>query len=259
MPPCLPLFMTTLFISDLHLSAERPDITACFLRFMAQEARGIDALYVLGDLFEMWIGDDDESPFHQQVKQAFRALTDSGVPCYFIHGNRDFLIGRRFSEETGVTLLPEHSVIDLYGTPTLILHGDTLCTLDEGYQRYRKKVHNRFIQWLFFRLPLRYRQQIGHKMRSGSSQSNQMKSQAIMDVTPTEVLKAMNQYQVRQMIHGHTHRPDVHDILVQGQPAQRIVLGDWYDHGSVLVCTPEGCELETLDFPAELATLSTPA
>ncbi len=150
--------MTILFISDLHLSAERTDITDCFLTFMKKETKGIDALYVLGDLFEMWIGDDDDSPFHQQIKSAFKQLTDSGVPCYFIHGNRDFLVGKRFSLETGVQLLPEHTVIDLYGKPTLILHGDTLCTLDDDYQRYRKKVHNRFIQWLFFRLPLSYRQ-----------------------------------------------------------------------------------------------------
>ncbi|PSW18721.1 UDP-2,3-diacylglucosamine diphosphatase [Photobacterium sanctipauli] len=243
--------MTTLFISDLHLSADRPDITACFLRFMQQETQGIDALYVLGDLFEMWIGDDDDSPFHQQIKHAFKHVTDSGVPCYFIHGNRDFLIGKRFSRETGVTLLPEHSIVDLYGKPTLILHGDTLCTLDEGYQRYRKKVHNRFIQWLFFRLPLRYRQQIGDKMRSNSSETNQKKSQQIMDVTASEVERVMAESHVQQMIHGHTHRPDIHRIEVAGQPAERIVLGDWYDHGSVLVYRPEGYQLETRDFQSD--------
>ena len=240
--------MTTLFISDLHLSAERTDITDCFLTFMKEETTGIDALYVLGDLFEMWIGDDDDSPFHQQIKSAFRQLTDSGVPCYFIHGNRDFLVGKRFSRETGVKLLPEHSVIDLYGTPTLILHGDTLCTLDEEYQRYRKKVHNRFIQWLFFRLPLSYRQKIGNKMRSNSSMTNQEKAQDVMDVTPDEVEKIMAQYQVTAMIHGHTHRPAIHHLNVGSLLASRTVLGDWYDHGSVLVCTPDGCQLETRDF-----------
>lgn len=240
--------MTTLFISDLHLSAERHDITECFLTFMKEEARGIDALYVLGDLFEMWIGDDDDSPFHRQIKAAFRELTDAGTPCYFIHGNRDFLIGSRFSKETGVQLLPEHTVIDLYGTPTLILHGDTLCTLDYDYQRYRKKVHNRFIQWLFFRLPLSYRQKIGSKLRSNSSMTNQVKREDVMDVTPDEVEKVMAQYQVTAMIHGHTHRPAVHHLTVGKQPAVRTVLGDWYDHGSVLVCTSDGCKLETRDF-----------
>lgn len=240
--------MTILFIADLHLSAERTDITDCFLSFMQQEAERADALYVLGDLFEMWIGDDDDSPFHQQIKNAFKQLTDSGVPCFFIHGNRDFLVGVHFSQETGVQLLPQHSVIDLYGTPTLILHGDTLCTLDQAYQRYRKKVNNRLIQWLFFRLPLRYRQKIGGKIRNSSSQNNQTKSITIMDVTPDEVVRVMEERHVLSMIHGHTHRPDVHTLTVDGKTATRIVLGDWYEHGSVLVCRPEGNRLETRDF-----------
>ena len=240
--------MTTLFIADLHLSAERPDITACFLRFMAQETQHIDALYVLGDLFEMWIGDDEDSPFLQQVKQAFKTLTDTGTPCYFIHGNRDFLIGKRFSRETGIILLPEHTVVDLYGTPTLILHGDTLCIGDPAYQRYRKKVHNPIIQWLFARLPLSYRIKVGDKIRSNSGKNNKTKSQSIMDVTQEEVVRVMRDANVTQMIHGHTHRPDIHDLDIDGIPAQRIVLGDWYDHGSVLVYNAEGYQLETRNF-----------
>ncbi|MEC6833702.1 UDP-2,3-diacylglucosamine diphosphatase [Photobacterium toruni] len=240
--------MTTLFISDLHLSAERPDITACFLRFMAEETHHIDALYVLGDLFEMWIGDDEDSPFLRQVKQAFKTLTDAGTPCYFIHGNRDFLIGKRFSRQTGITLLPEHTVVDLYGTPTLILHGDTLCIEDQAYQRYRKKVHNPVIQWLFARLPLSYRVKVGDKFRSNSGKNNQTKSQSIMDVTQTEVVRVMRDANVTQMIHGHTHRPDIHDFDIDGMPAQRIVLGDWYDHGSVLIYDHDGYQLETRKF-----------
>ncbi|MCG3885911.1 UDP-2,3-diacylglucosamine diphosphatase [Photobacterium leiognathi] len=240
--------MTTLFISDLHLSASRPDMTDCFLRFMAEDTANIDALYVLGDLFEMWIGDDEESPFLQQIKQAFKTLTDSGIPCYFVHGNRDFLIGKRFSQQTGVQLLPEHSVVDLYGKPTLILHGDTLCIEDEAYQRYRKKVHNKFIQWLFFRIPLSKRIQIGEKFRNNSSKNNQMKSQSIMDVTASEVVRVMKKFHVDQMIHGHTHRPDIHSLTVDDKPATRIVLGDWYEHGSVLVVTPDGYQLETRAF-----------
>lgn len=240
--------MTTLFISDLHLSAERPDMTACFLRFMAEDTKNIDALYVLGDLFEMWIGDDEDSPFLQQIKQAFKTLTDSGIPCYFIHGNRDFLIGKRFSQQTGVQLLPEHCVVELYGKPTLILHGDTLCIEDEAYQRYRKKVHNKFIQWLFFRIPLSRRIKIGEKFRSNSSKNNQMKSQSIMDVTPSEVVRLMQEFHVDQMIHGHTHRPDIHSLTVDNKPASRIVLGDWYEHGSILVVTPDGYQLETRNF-----------
>ncbi|WP_318502244.1 UDP-2,3-diacylglucosamine diphosphatase [Photobacterium leiognathi] len=240
--------MTTLFISDLHLSASRPDMTDCFLRFMAEDTANIDALYVLGDLFEMWIGDDEESPFLQQIKQAFKTLTDSGIPCYFVHGNRDFLIGKRFSQQTGVQLLPEHSVVDLYGKPTLILHGDTLCIEDEAYQRYRKKVHNKFIQWLFFRIPLSKRIQIGEKFRNNSSKNNQMKSQSIMDVTASEVVRVMKEFHVDQMIHGHTHRPDIHSLTVDDKPATRIVLGDWYEHGSVLVVTPDSYQLETRAF-----------
>ncbi|PSV39489.1 MULTISPECIES: UDP-2,3-diacylglucosamine diphosphatase [unclassified Photobacterium] len=240
--------MTTLFISDLHLSAERPDMTACFLRFMAEDTKDIDALYVLGDLFEMWIGDDEDSPFLQQIKQAFKALTDSGIPCYFIHGNRDFLIGKRFSQQTGVQLLPEHCIVELYGKPTLILHGDTLCIEDEAYQRYRKKVHNKFIQWLFFRIPLSRRIKIGEKFRSNSSKNNQMKSQSIMDVTQSEVVRLMQAFHVDQMIHGHTHRPDIHSLTIDNKPASRIVLGDWYEHGSVLVVTPDGYQLETRNF-----------
>lgn len=240
--------MTTLFIADLHLSAERPDITACFLRFMAQETHHIDALYVLGDLFEMWIGDDEDSPFLRQVKQAFKTLTDTGTPCYFIHGNRDFLIGKRFSRETGITLLPEHTVVDLYGTPTLILHGDTLCIEDQAYQRYRKKVHNPVIQWLFARLPLSYRIKVGDKFRQNSGKNNQTKSQSIMDVTQTEVIRIMRDAKVTQMIHGHTHRPKIHNFEIDGIPAQRIVLGDWYDHGSVLVYNADGYQLETRNF-----------
>ncbi|WP_318446270.1 UDP-2,3-diacylglucosamine diphosphatase [Photobacterium leiognathi] len=240
--------MTTLFISDLHLSASRPDMTDCFLRFMAEDTANIDALYVLGDLFEMWIGDDEESPFLQQIKQAFKTLTDSGIPCYFVHGNRDFLIGKRFSQQTGIQLLPEHSVVDLYGKPTLILHGDTLCIEDEAYQRYRKKVHNKFIQWLFFRIPLSKRIQIGEKFRNNSSKNNQMKSQSIMDVTASEVVRVMKEFHVDQMIHGHTHRPDIHSLTVDEKPATRIVLGDWYEHGSVLVVTPDGYQLETRAF-----------
>ncbi|SMY32848.1 UDP-2,3-diacylglucosamine hydrolase [Photobacterium malacitanum] len=240
--------MTTLFIADLHLSAERPDITACFLRFMAQETHHIDALYVLGDLFEMWIGDDEDSPFLRQIKQAFKTLTDTGTPCYFIHGNRDFLIGKRFSRETGITLLPEHSVVDLYGTPTLILHGDTLCIEDQAYQRYRKKVHNPVIQWLFARLPLSYRIKVGDKFRQNSGKNNQTKSQSIMDVTQAEVIRVMREANVTQMIHGHTHRPNIHNFDIDGIPAQRIVLGDWYDHGSVLVYNADGYQLETRNF-----------
>ncbi|WP_062705093.1 UDP-2,3-diacylglucosamine diphosphatase [Grimontia marina] len=240
--------MTVLFISDLHLSPTHPEITQCFLRFLKEDAPKASALYVLGDLFESWIGDDDRTPLQIEVADAFKALSDTGVPIYFIHGNRDFLVGKRFARASGMTLLPEHKVIDLFGKPTLIMHGDTLCIQDEAYQRYRKKVHNPFIQWLFFRLPLSVRRRIGEKIRAGSTKSNQEKSEDIMDVDQSEVQRVMKESGVKQLIHGHTHRPDIHDIQLDTDPAQRIVLGDWYTQGSVLVCTEEGCALQTRAF-----------
>ncbi|KXF81505.1 UDP-2,3-diacylglucosamine diphosphatase [Enterovibrio coralii] len=242
--------MTVLFISDLHLSPSHPEITDCFFQFIQGEATQASALYVLGDLFESWIGDDDETPLHLSVAEAFKTLHDRGIPVYFIHGNRDFLVGKRFAKLAGMTLLPEHCVIDLFGKPTLIMHGDTLCIQDEAYQRYRKKVHNKLIQWLFFRLPLRTRKKIGEKLRQSSSDQNQHKSYEIMDVDPAEVLRIMDSENVTQLIHGHTHRPAKHDISISDQPAQRIVLGDWYTQGSILRCTEDGCELETRAFDA---------
>ena len=140
--------MATLFIADLHLCAEEPAITAGFLRFLAGEARKADALYILGDLFEAWIGDDDPNPLHRQMAAAIKAVSDSGVPCYFIHGNRDFLLGKRFARESGMTLLPEEKVLELYGRRVLIMHGDTLCTDDAGYQAFRAKVHKPWLQTL---------------------------------------------------------------------------------------------------------------
>ncbi|OOE68926.1 UDP-2,3-diacylglucosamine diphosphatase [Salinivibrio sp. IB868] len=238
----------TLFIADLHLSPTRQDITDCFERFMKQEAINADALYVLGDLFEVWIGDDDNSPFHRQIKAAFSAVTEQGVPVYFIHGNRDFLIGQRFSRETGVTLLSELECIDLYGTPTLILHGDTLCLEDVDYQAFRRKVHQRWLQRLFLSLPLTWRRKIAAKMRAGSANANQQKSTSIMDVTPQEVQRQLDNANVRHMIHGHTHRPHIHQWHQHGTAYRRIVLGDWYQHGSVLVCNEQDCDLQTRDF-----------
>ena len=244
--------MTTRFISDLHLSAERPDITALFKRFLEQEARSSDALYILGDLFDAWIGDDDATPFHQEVITALRQLTAHGVPVYFIAGNRDFLIGQRFAEQTGITLLPESKVIDLYGVPTLIMHGDTLCTLDTSYLRFRKIIRNRCLLALLTRLPLQWRRAIAAKLRSGSkSQQPLSQSQlAIMDATAEGVQTALSEHQVTRLIHGHTHRPGVHQHQITGLgTAQRIVLGDWYEQGSILDVTPTDFVLRTQPLP----------
>ncbi|MEZ3499802.1 UDP-2,3-diacylglucosamine diphosphatase [Pantoea sp. KPR_PJ] len=235
----------TLFIADLHLCQEEPAITAGFLRFLAREASHCDALYILGDLFEAWIGDDDPSPLHQQVADALRALP---VPVYFIHGNRDFLLGEDYGRVSGMTLLPEEQVLTGYGHRVLILHGDTLCTDDAGYQRFRAKVHQRWLQRLFLALPLFIRQRIAARMRDGSKQANQHKSQTIMDVNAQAVAAAMQRQQVSLMIHGHTHRPAIHAFMLQGQPAKRAVLGAWHARGSMIQLDASGISLIEFDF-----------
>lgn len=235
---------TTLFIADLHLSASRPDMTAAFLRFMREEAHEADALYVLGDLFEFSIGDDEVSALNGEVAAAFLACSQQGTPVYFIHGNRDFMVGRRFARAAGMSLLPEHKVIDLYGERTLIMHGDTLCIDDAGYQRYRRITRWRWLQWLFLRLPLNYRLGIADGIRSKSAAAKEDKVMQVMDVNQAEVVRQMQRYKVRTLIHGHTHRPDIHTLMVNNEPARRIVLGDWYTQGSVLVVSASGVELQ---------------
>jgi len=237
--------MSTLFISDIHLSQGRPDMTAALVRFLAEDAPGADALYVLGDLFEFWVGDDDPNPLHREVADAFLALSQQGVPLYFIHGNRDFLLGRQFAKRAGMTLLGDPCVIELYGERVLLSHGDLLCTRDEGYQKFRRITQLKWLRWLFLRLPLSRRQAIAHKMRGQSQMENAQKSQIIMDVTPEAVDEMLRQHGCRLMIHGHTHRPAIHDFTLDGHAARRIVLGDWFEQGSVLVCSPAGQRLDT--------------
>lgn len=239
---------TTLFIADLHLSEAQPEITAALLDFLQHKAPAADALYVLGDLFEYWIGDDEETPLQQQVAEAFLHLHQQGIPVYFIHGNRDFLLGEAYARRCRMILLPETAVIDLYGTPTLIAHGDTFCTDDEAYQRFRQRVHLPWLQWLFRRLPLSWRQRIGAKMRQQSSRHNQQKSASIMDVNADSVDNALRCAGVRRLIHGHTHRPHIHHWQLDGKPAERIVLGDWYQQGSMLRVSPDGVRLDALPF-----------
>ncbi len=240
--------MTTLFISDLHLTPLSPEITDCFTRFMRNEAIHADALYVLGDLFEFWIGDDDTSDFAQQIRDEFKRLTDSGVPCYFTQGNRDFLVGKKFANATGVQLLGDETVIDLYGQKTVVLHGDTLCTRDVKYLEYREKVHQPWLQWVFNRIPFFIKKKIVSKVQSDIKQDKQTKALDIMDVTPEEVVRVMAHHDVDLMIHGHTHRPAVHEIQSESVPKQRIVLGDWYTQGSVLVYDQNRFELQNRPF-----------
>jgi len=240
--------VATLFIADLHLHTEEPAITAGFLRFLRGEARGADALYILGDLFEAWIGDDDPEPLHREIASEIRALVNTGVPCYFIHGNRDFLLGKRFAAESGMILLPEEQRLELYGRPVLILHGDTLCTDDTGYQAFRAKVHQPWLQKLFLSMPLFIRRRIAARMRDGSKAANSHKTMNIMDVNPQAVADVMAKHQVQWLIHGHTHRPAVHELSANGQPAFRVVLGAWHEEGSMVKVTTDNVELIAFPF-----------
>ena len=229
----------TYFIADLHLSENRPHLLALFRQFMQEQAPEAEKLYILGDLFDFWIGDDEQSDLISEVQQLIRHLTEKGVPCYFQHGNRDFLIGKKFANACGVTLLPTYHVIDLYGTPTLLCHGDTLCVDDVKYQQYRKKVHQKWRQWLFLHLPLKVRLNIAEKIRAKSRQDKQLKSTEIMDVNADFVQQMFAQFHVTQMIHGHTHRQKHHEIPPH---FHRIVLGDWGETSSLLEVTPHSIE-----------------
>ncbi|SLM62178.1 MULTISPECIES: UDP-2,3-diacylglucosamine diphosphatase [Dickeya] len=237
--------MTTLFISDLHLSEHEPAITAGFLRFLREEAPGADALYILGDLFDAWIGDDDPATLHSTVANALHDLTQNGTPCYFVHGNRDFLLGKHFARRSGLQLLPTETVLTLYGRRTLLMHGDTLCTDDLAYQRFRRKVHNPLIQFLFRLLPLSLRLSIAARMRAASQQANQHKSMTIMDVNAAAVIARLQHHQATLLIHGHTHRPAIHHIDGAGLTAERAVLGAWHHQGSVLQVNHDGLRLTT--------------
>ena len=219
--------MTTLFISDLHLEESRPDITEAFLGFLDGKASGVDQLYILGDFFEAWIGDDERTPLQEQIATALRKLRDSGTRIFLMHGNRDFLIGQDFCDRAGATLLDDPTVIDLYGTPTLLMHGDSLCTADVEYQKFRANMRNPQWQQMILQRPLKDRQQMARQLREISMAKNQGKEEFIMDVTPEEVVKHLETHGVQRMIHGHTHRPAVHELTANGSPAKRIVLGDW--------------------------------
>jgi UDP-2,3-diacylglucosamine hydrolase len=241
--------VTTLFISDLHLDSTRPDISAQFLEFLEREAQRAQALYILGDLFEAWIGDDDPDPDKRRVIAGLRAVTDAGVKTFLIHGNRDFLIGRRFCRETGIELLADGTVIDLYGRRVLLMHGDLLCIDDHAYQRLRRIVRNPLVQFVMRRLTLRQRQRLAERMREGSKEhiaSMDVAAPQIMDVNQDEVRRTFARYGVDCIIHGHTHRPAVHELQIDGHKAVRIVLGDWYEQGSVLRWNERRFELATL-------------
>ena len=226
--------MATLFISDLHLDDARPEIIALFESFLAGEARHADALYILGDLFEAWIGDDDDAPLPARVASALKTLRDSGVPIYFIAGNRDFLLGSDYAKRAGMAVLDDGTRVDLYGTPTLLLHGDTLCTDDTAYLAFRKQVRDPAWQRQFLSQPLPARRAFAQAARNASREHTSQSAMEIMDVNQHAVESALRDARVTRMIHGHTHRPAIHDFALDGASSQRIVLGDWYEQGSVL-------------------------
>nr|WP_238942396.1 UDP-2,3-diacylglucosamine diphosphatase [Marinobacter sediminum] len=219
-----------MFISDLHLEESRPDITEAFLGFLKEKAHGVKQLYILGDFFEAWIGDDERTPLQEQIAAALRAVSESGTEIFLMHGNRDFLIGHDFCDRAGATLLDDPTVVDLYGTPTLLMHGDSLCTADVEYQKFRANMRNPQWQQMILQRPLADRQQMARQLREISMAKNQGKAETIMDVTPEEVVKDMEAHGVQRLIHGHTHRPAEHHLEANGQPAKRIVLGDWDTH-----------------------------
>lgn len=237
----------TLFISDLHLDPERPAVTELFLELLDTRARGADAIYILGDLFEAWVGDDDTGPMNLAVCEGLKKCAVAGTPVFIMHGNRDFLLGARFATASGCTLLGDPTLIDLYGTPTLLMHGDLLCTDDTEYMAFRRMVRDSEWQRQLLSRPLQERQQMAREMRDRSREQTGGKPESIMDVNKEAVIKTMTDHRVQRLIHGHTHRPAIHDLLISGAPAQRIVLGDWYEQGSLLECTASGCRLEELD------------
>ncbi|QLF92347.1 UDP-2,3-diacylglucosamine diphosphatase [Pseudomonas sp. ABC1] len=238
-----------LLISDLHLEEERPDITRAFVRFLEHRASQASALYILGDFFEAWIGDDAMSEFHHYIASQLRALAQRGTQVFLMHGNRDFLIGKAFCREAGCRLLPDPCLVELAGEPVLLSHGDALCTRDLAYMRLRRWLRNPLSLLILRNLPLRTRQKLGRKLRAKSREQTRMKASDIVDVTPQEVVRLMSRHRVRTLVHGHTHRPADHTLQVGGQSARRIVLGDWDRSGWALQVDEHG--LQQASFPLD--------
>jgi UDP-2,3-diacylglucosamine hydrolase len=238
--------MSTLFVSDLHLDAAFPDAIAQFEALLAGPAREAEALYILGDLFEAWVGDDDDDPGRERACAALRGLAATGVATWVMHGNRDFLLGRGFEQRTGARLLADPTVIELGGERVLLTHGDALCTADVSYQRLRAIVRRPRWQRRMLRLPLAARRLLSAAARAGSKAHTGRVADHIMDVNPAMVAASLAAAQSRTLIHGHTHRPGIETVQVEGGAARRIVLGAWYEQGSLLRHDDRGFELLTL-------------
>ncbi|WPP01462.1 UDP-2,3-diacylglucosamine diphosphatase [Pseudomonas sp. HR96] len=237
-----------LLISDLHLQEERPDITRAFVDFLAGRARSAEALYILGDFFEAWIGDDAMTPYQLSICAALRQLSDSGTRIYLMHGNRDFLLGQAFCKAAGATLLPDPSVVHFNDQPVLLMHGDSLCTRDEAYMKMRRILRNPVTLFILRHLPLAMRHKLARKLRSESRAQTRMKANDIVDVTPEQVPLIMQAHNVQTLVHGHTHRPAVHRLQVGEHAARRIVLGDWDREGWALQVDEQGYALAPFAF-----------
>jgi UDP-2,3-diacylglucosamine hydrolase len=232
----------TLFISDLHLGADHPQGMAAFRRLAADAAPQAEALYILGDLFEYWAGDDDlDDPVHREVVAALRGLADQGIKIFLMRGNRDLLMGQMLAQACGATLLDDPALVDLYGTPTLLSHGDTLCTRDTEYQRYRAQVHDPEFQRQFLARPLAERKAYIGQLRARSMDEKRYKDNALMDVSDEAVAVLLRSHRYPRLIHGHTHRPMRHEHRVDSHVCERWVLGDWQERGHALRCDAGGC------------------
>jgi UDP-2,3-diacylglucosamine hydrolase len=235
-----------LFISDLHLSDQRWDTVRLFLRFLSDRAAKADHLYILGDLFDAWIGDDYDAPPIPEIKQALGQLCQSGTHLWLMHGNRDFLIGDDFCRETGAIQLLDPTLVDLYGKPTLLMHGDLLCTDDHAYMEFRREIRAPENIKHLLSQPIQQRLDLAKRYRAISGEAKSLKPESIMDVNPDTVASYLVDYQAEHLIHGHTHRPAGHVIELAGKPHYRHVLAQWHpDHGELICVTPEGFHRET--------------
>ena len=242
--------MQALLISDLHLTPSRPAIARAFISFLEKVAIQADELYILGDFFEYWVGDDAMEPFHTEIAQHLRRYSDQGHVVYIMPGNRDFAIGDDFLRQAGSQWLNDPSIVTLNGEKILLMHGDSLCTDDPQYLRYRRIIRNPLVMKLLRLTPLSYRKKLGRSIRENSIKAKSHKSITIMDVTEQEVIKTMTRHQVRTLIHGHTHRPCVHSVkLASTGTAKRIVLGDWETKGWYIRTDNNALTLEHFDIP----------
>ena len=234
----------TYFVADLHLTDERPVATGRFFRFLDENVAGADALYILGDLFEAWVGDDHDEQVAHDTARHLESLVASGTSVFFMHGNRDFMLAKAYAARSGMTLIPDPTRIDLYGLATLLMHGDLLCTDDAAYQKFRRRIQHPVIKTILRKLPFNWRRHIARQARAGSAAAKAEKPSEIMDVNTHAVVDILRVQHAQRLIHGHTHRPAHHVHRVDGQACERWVVPDWYTRWGYVVCDPQGCALK---------------